>query len=214
MGSLLATSERVHESLARVRARLRRAGENGCDMTLEVGDAQRGAIHVRRGDPLVLTQRTADGIPPRRDHQGRLEKPGTIACTLPAALDHLEIGHRVLFDDGRILAVVERTDKKRGDFLLRIVRTQKEPAKLRAEKGINLPDTLTTVPSLTEDDLRALAFVAKHADAVSLSFVRTPEDVRKLHEALDRLGRTDLGVVLKMEKREGFENLSACSSRA
>jgi pyruvate kinase len=193
--------------LNRVRARLHRAGKHGCDMTLEVGDAQGGAIGLKRGDPLVLTQRTADGTPPRRDRQGHVEKPGTIACTLPAALDHLEIGHRVLFDDGRILAVVERADKKRGDFLLRIVRTQKETAKLRAEKGINLPDTLTTVPSLTEDDLRALAFIAKHADAVSLSFVRTPEDVRKLHEELDRLGRTDIGVVLKIEKREGFENL-------
>ncbi len=176
-------------------------------MTLAVGDAQGGAIDVRRGDTLVLTRRIVDGMPPRRDHQGRLDEPGTIACTLPAALDHLAIGHRVLFDDGRILAVVERADKKRGDFLLRIVRTQKETAKLRAEKGINFPDTLTTVPSLTEDDLHALAFVAKHADAVSLSFVRTPEDVLKLHEELDRIGRPDIGVVLKIEKREGFENL-------
>jgi pyruvate kinase len=110
--------------------------------------------------------------------------------------------------DGRILTVVERAEKKRGTFVLRVVRTQKETAKLRAEKGINLPDTLTTVPSMTEADLRALAFIARHSDAVSLSFVRTPDDVRKLHEELDRLGRPDIGVVLKIEKREAFENLS------
>src|SRR5450432_2621442 len=64
-----------------------------------------------------------------------------------------------------------------------------------------------TVPSLTNDDRRALAFVAKHADAVSLSFVRAPEDVRSLHQELARLGRPDLGVVLKIETREGFESL-------
>jgi pyruvate kinase len=193
--------------LNRARARLHRAGERGGDIMLEVGDLQGGAIDLERGDTLVLSQRATDGTPPRRDHDGRVDKPGIIGCTLPAALDHLELGHRVLFDDGRILAVVERADKTRGDFLLRVVRTQKETAKLRAEKGINLPDTLTTVPSLTTDDLRALVFVAKHADAVSLSFVRTPEDVHKLHQELDRLGRTDIGVVLKIEKREGFENL-------
>ena len=79
--------------------------------------------------------------------------------------------------------------------------------KLRHEKGINFPDTPMTVPSLTKDDLRALPFVVEHADAVSLSFVRKPQDVRLLHEALRRLGRPDLGVVLKIETREGFENL-------
>jgi pyruvate kinase len=113
----------------------------------------------------------------------------------------------VLFDDGCIVAVVERIDEKREDFLVRVVRTQKRNAKLRAEKGINLPDTRMTVPSLTNDDRRALAFVAKHANAVSLSFVRAPEDVRSLHQDLARLGRPDLGVVLKIETREGFESL-------
>jgi pyruvate kinase len=204
---LVAVSTEHTYVLDRVRARVHRAGKHGRDVTLEVGGAQGGVIDVKRGDPLTLTRRSIQGTPPRRDRKGDVDAPAVVACTLPAALDHLEVGHRVLFDDGRILAVVERVQKKRGDFLLRVARTQKPVAKLRAEKGINLPDTVTTVPSLTEDDLRALTFVAKHADAVSLSFVRSPEDVRMLHEELDRLGRLDIGVVLKIEKREGFENL-------
>jgi pyruvate kinase len=190
-----------------VRARIHRSGRYGGDVTIEVGDEGGAAIDVKTGDALVLTRRATDGTPPRRDREGRVEKAGVIACTLPAALDHLEPGHRVLFDDGCIHAVVEHAKKKRGDFLLRVVRTQKPTAKLRAEKGINLPDTLTTVPSLTDEDLRALVFVAKHADAVGLSFVRTPDDVRRLHQELDRLGRPDIGVVLKIETRAGFENL-------
>jgi pyruvate kinase len=132
---------------------------------------------------------------------------GVVSCTLPAALDNLEVGHRVLFDDGRVEAVVESARKNRRDYLLRVVRTQKVTFKLRAEKGINLPDTRLTIPALTDDDLRSLAFVVEHADAVSLSFVRQPSDVRQLHETLDRLGRPDLGVVLKIETRAGFENL-------
>lgn len=64
-----------------------------------------------------------------------------------------------------------------------------------------------TVPSLTDEDIEALPFVARHADAVSLSFVGKPEDVRVLRDALQRLGRPDLGVVLKIETRAGFENL-------
>jgi pyruvate kinase len=155
----------------------------------------------------VLTARAQKGRPPRRDKGGGVTDPGIVACTLPAALDRLEAGHRVLFDDGRIEAVVEKTNKKRGDYVLRVERTQKATTKLRAEKGINLPDTVTAVPSLTEDDVRALDFVAKHADAVSLSFVRRGEDVRRLHQELDRLGKPGIGVVLKIETRAGFENL-------
>jgi pyruvate kinase len=207
-GELVGSSTEHTYVLERARARLHRAGERGDEVTIEVGgDAQDAAIEIKRGDALLLTRRATDGRPPRRDREGRVRTPGVIACTLPSALDHLEVGHRVLFDDGRILAVVERVVKERGDFLLRVVRTQKIIARLGAEKGINLPDTLMTVPSLTEEDLRALAFVARHADAVSLSFVRTPAEVRRLHKELDRLGQPDLGVVLKIETREGFENL-------
>jgi pyruvate kinase len=194
--------------LDRAHARIYRARKRRDDVTIEVGgDAQDAVIDIRRGDALVLTRRATDGKPPRRRPEGDVQTPGVIACTLPAALDHLDVNHRVLFDDGRILAVVERIGKKRGDFLLRVVRTQKQMARLGAEKGINLPDTPMTVPSLTKEDLGALAFVARHADAVSLSFVRTPAEVRRLHKELVRLGQPGLGVVLKIETREGFENL-------
>jgi pyruvate kinase len=48
--------------------------------------------------------------------------------------------------------------------------------KLRAEKGINLPDSTLPVPALGADDREHLAFIARHADLVGLSFVRTPRD--------------------------------------
>lgn len=114
---------------------------------------------------------------------------------------------RARVDERRIDTVVEHVDEKRGDFLLRVVRTQKKVERLRAGKGINLPDTQMTVPSVTDEDRRALAFVAKHADAVGLSFVRRSDDVRQLHEELDRIGRPGIGVVLKIVTRAGFENL-------
>jgi pyruvate kinase len=79
--------------------------------------------------------------------------------------------------------------------------------KLRADKGINLPDTAIAAPSLTPEDLQALPFVVEHADAVALSFVRAPRDVRRLHAELDRLGRPDFGVVMKIETRAAFEGL-------
>lgn len=79
--------------------------------------------------------------------------------------------------------------------------------KLRAEKGINLPDSELPVSALTDEDRAHLAFVAEHADLVGLSFVRSPADVAVLHDALDALGRRDIGIVLKIETKAGFESL-------
>jgi pyruvate kinase len=193
--------------LTEVRARVVRGRTTVGKVQVEVGGESAGAIDVKTGDTLVLTGRRIQGRAARRDQDGRVLEPGEVACTLPAALLGLEVGHRVLFDDGSIHAVVEGVRRKGRDYLIRVVRTKKETARLKAEKGINLPDTAITVPSLSADDLRALAFVAKHADAVSLSFVRRPEDIRFLHRELARLRRANIGVVLKIETRAGFENL-------
>lgn len=202
---LIALSKHRAYVLKRARARLWRGDHHVANVTMTAVDTAGAAIDVRMGDSLVLTKRATAGHPPLRNREGHVQKPGMVSCTLPAALDHLAAGHRVLFDDGRIHAEVIR--KNGPDYLLRIVRTQKESVKLRAEKGINLPDTRTKVPSLTAEDRRAMAFIAKHADAVSLSFVRRPKDVRPLHAELDRLGRPAIAVVLKIETRAGFENL-------
>jgi pyruvate kinase len=195
--------------LGAAEARLFRAGKriDHVKVRLEVGSAGRVAVDVRVGDSLVLTGRPVGGKAPRRRRDGGVEESGVVSCTLPAALEHLAVGHRVLFDDGRIHAVVERVTGRRRDYLLRITGTQKDSVQLHAEKGINLPDTPMSVPSMTKEDRAALRFVAKHADAVSLSFVRGPHDVRALHRELDRLGRSAVGVVLKIETRPGFESL-------
>jgi pyruvate kinase len=190
-----------------VRAQRHRKNGHEADVSLVVAEPTDAAIDVKTGDTLLLTARNCVGSTPTRDLNGHIETPGVISCTLPAALAHLKVGERVLFDDGRIHTVVERIEHGSGDFLLRVLRTQKQTAKLRGEKGINLPDTVMTIPGVTADDRRALAFVAKHADAVSLSFVRSAEDLRVLQEELGRLGRADIGVILKIETRAGFENL-------
>jgi pyruvate kinase len=188
-----------------VRARVVRGGVRIDRVRLGAAAAP-AAIELRVGDDLVLAT-TGEGAAPRRARDGRLESPGVVVCTLPAALEHLRVGQRVFFDDGTIQCVVRRKAEGGREWGLRVVRTQKAIAKLRAEKGINLPDTRTTIPSMTADDERALAFAAQHADAVGLSFVRSVDDVRALHRALDRIGRPNLGVVLKIETRAGFESL-------
>ncbi len=88
--------------------------------------------------------------------------------------------------------------------------TQARPSgeKLGPEKGINVPESVLRIPSLTKEDLEALRFVVKNADLVGYSFVRSEADVLELQSRLADLGAEEkLGIILKIETREGFDQL-------
>jgi pyruvate kinase len=70
-----------------------------------------------------------------------------------------------------------------------------------------LPDSELELPALTEKDIQDLAMIAKEADMVGLSFVQRGKDVETLRTHLRNLGAPELGIVLKIETRRGFENL-------
>ena len=79
--------------------------------------------------------------------------------------------------------------------------------KLRADKGINLPDSELHLDALTSKDLDDLRFIVKNADIVGYSFVRRAEDVQRLYDVLKTLGRPDMPTLLKIENRQAFERL-------
>jgi len=80
-------------------------------------------------------------------------------------------------------------------------------SRLRADRGVNFPDSDIRLPGLTAADKANLEFVIDHADAVGLSFVRRPEDIIALHEEMARLGDSEHGLVIKIENKKAFNNL-------
>lgn len=163
-----------------------------------------GALALRRGDLLHLV-RTGSGRSATAKGEGRRRRPATIACTLPQALDALASGDRIWFDDGRIGGVVRRKTGQGVEIEITVARDGGE--KLRADKGINLPDTALDLPALTDKDIADLAVIARHADVVGLSFAQSAGDVRALRQRLRELDAADLGMLLKIETRRGFEHL-------
>lgn len=164
-----------------------------------------GVLVLRPGDTLHLTRSLDPGRDAEYDEHGRLLFPARIGCTLPQVFADVRLGESVWFDDGRIGAVVRAGDV--DQLTLEIVQARPEGDKLRADKGINLPDSQLDLPALTERDREDLKFVAQHADIVALSFVNRPGDVVELIASLAELERPDMGIVLKIETRRGFEQL-------
>ncbi len=170
---------------------------------------QRLRLHI--GDTLILTDDqtpavVAPGVTPR------------ISCTLPEAVAAIEVGQKVLFDDGSIAArAVDKQVTEQGHHEVHLTVTYAGPegTKLAAYKGINLPDTVLPLPSLTEEDLAAFRFVAEHGDIANISFIRDPDDVGFVLDTLEQIAQESadpervrrLGIVLKIETIPAFENL-------
>ena len=165
-------------------------------------------ILLRPGYLLHLTRDASSGALAHFDERGVMRTPPEIGCTLPEAFDHLEVGHRVLFDDGKAGGRVVRLTERGA--LVEIETARNNGVKLRADKGINFPDTRIDVPPLTAKDIADLDFVATHADVVGLSFVRGPEGVRQLQRELRAHGASSPGpgIVVKIETASCVERLT------
>lgn len=164
------------------------------------------SILLNEGDVLLLTDDTESGHPAVRDAAGKVLTPARIGCTLAQVFEDLRPNESVWFDDGKIGGRVQSVQK---DVVYVRITHAPGGAKLKSDKGINLPDSELKLEALSPQDLEALAFAAQHADVVELSFVNSPADVQSLLAHLDRLQARHLGIVLKIETRRGFENLAA-----
>ena len=203
-GAALLECARTTYLTPETRLRLRRRDSARRDATALELPAAAGTIRLQRGETLRLV-REGLGHGARPQERRASARLAAVSCTLPQALDALRPGERVWFDDGRIGAVVRRRTSKAVELEVTVAREGGEV--LRADKGINLPDTRLELPALTDTDLRDLRVVARIADLVGLSFAQSADDVRQLRKQLAKLGVPDLGLMLKIETRRGFEHL-------
>jgi pyruvate kinase len=160
-----------------------------------------GELLLHRGDRLQLT--LADSG----------HTPAKVSCSLPEVLRDLETGQRVLFDDGKIGAVVVAPAGSGGSSAqeqaveLEIMQARPKGSRLGADRGINLPDTRLRIPALTAKDRDDLAFACRHADLINYSFVRSEADIACLLQALAEQDSPCRGLVLKIETHQAFLSL-------
>lgn len=164
-------------------------------------------ITLHAGDTLELRLGDTPGHDAVTDKDGRVVSPAFISCALKDVFRGARAGEPILFDDGKIRGVIREARKDRLSIEITTVRGA--AAKLRAEKGINLPESQLVLPALTAKDIEDLAFVVRHADMVALSFVQRASDVEALLGQLAKLRAPHLGIVLKIETLAAFERLPA-----
>ncbi len=157
---------------------------------LRVGDLKGGAMELVKGDKFLFTNEACEGTP-----QG-------VYISYPNFYKDVRIGEKILLDDGKIEVLVTEITKDNN------VRVEVLTAgTLLPKKGVNLPDTKISLPSLSEKDLCDLDFIiSQKIDWVALSFVRRPEDVHQLREIMKEKG-SEAKIISKIEKPEALEHL-------
>lgn len=120
-------------------------------------------------------------------------------------LPMLKVGERVYIDDGLIRSVVEKI--KKNAVGIRITRVSAKSGRIKAEKGINFPDSEINIPALTAYDRNCLPFVCANADLVGFSFVRNPRDMAELRSLLHENSEEVPALILKIETPDAVKNL-------
>ncbi len=111
-------------------------------------------------------------------------------------------GESILIDDGKIKLEVVETNRK-DTVTARVI----YGGPLSSKKGVNLPNTRVSMPSLTPADISNANFALDHGvDWIALSFVRTANDVLDLKELIKKK-KGHAGVIAKIEKPEALTEI-------
>lgn len=157
---------------------------------LRVGDLEGGSLPIKEGDILTFTNEKVIGT---------MEK---IFVSYPNLYADVKVGEKILIDDGKLEVVVKEITKN-NDVKVEV----SLGGILFPKKGVNLPDTNISLPSLTEKDLSDLEYLmSQNVEWIALSFVRHPDDIKDLKSRIKAKGHS-AKVIAKIEMPQAITNL-------
>jgi pyruvate kinase len=129
--------------------------------------------------------------------------PNELTSNYDRLTDELEVGNPIMLADGTVGMVV--VEKEANAVSCRVT----SAGTIRSRQGINVPGVKLSLPTITDRDHDHARWAAgQQVDFISLSFVRSANDIRQLIELLQGWG-SDIPIVAKIEKREALDDLNA-----
>lgn len=155
---------------------------------IRTGKLGTGPLELKSGDQIAINNKS--------DFLGTREE---IGCTYQYILNDIDVGHKLLIDDGKLSFVVKSKTKEKAVLETVIGGTLKD------NKGINLPGTPISAPALSEKDIEDLQFaLSLGVDYIALSFVRRASD---LEMARQFMKDSYAGLIAKIERPEAIQNI-------
>ena len=166
---------------------------------IRTGKLNKDSINLQKGNAIILTNKYT------------VSDERKIYIDYPYLCDDIKPKNLVYIDDGKIkLKIVKKLNlnELEAEILTKGV--------LKAEKGINFPDSKLSIPSVTENDKKFLKFGAEHgADMFAVSFVRSSEDITSVKKLLQaEYPSKKFLIVAKIEKIEAVKNIEKIAAAA
>jgi pyruvate kinase len=168
---------------------------------LRVGDLPKGGVHLKAGETISME---LDIDHHKIDFEDGKQKK--IFLEIPDIIHCLNIGGRILLDDGKL--ELEILDIYTHGFIAKVLLG----GVLTSNKGVNLPGTSLDIPGFTEKDQNDLIFGLENGiDAVAISFVRTAQDISCVKDFINQRSENNknLPVIAKLELPDAVKNLES-----
>lgn len=157
---------------------------------VRVKNFKEGKVTLEEGQLFTLT---ADEV------EGTKDK---VSVTYNRLYEDLEVGMRVLIDDGLIEMKVEKVDK--NDIVCRVL----NGGVVSNHKGVNVPDVDLSMPYISDKDREDILFgISQDVDFIAASFVQKKEDILQLRKLLEKNGGEDIKIISKIENAQGVANI-------
>ncbi|GAB2783876.1 pyruvate kinase [Rhabdobacter roseus] len=184
------------ERLTRIREINEEHGLNLCILQdlqgpkIRIGNVEgKDGVLIEAGNRLILSNTEVLGTAER------------VSTPYDGMYNDVHVGDRILMDDGKL--EVKVVDIEGSDVITEVV----YGGYLKSKKGVNLPNTRVSMPSVTDKDYEDLDFGLEHnVEWIALSFVREAMDIEKVKDYIRRKGK-NTRVVAKLEKPEAIDNL-------
>jgi pyruvate kinase len=158
---------------------------------IRIGKLSADFFEIEKGEKITITTNNI---------LGTKEK---ISCSYANFVNDLKTGDKILIDDGKI--ELRALTLKKDEVICEVI----FGGKIKPNKGINLPQSKISAPSLTEKDHEDLLFgLEQGVDWIALSFVRTAQDMINLKSLIEEKGKKTK-VIAKIERPEAIKNIDS-----
>ena len=158
---------------------------------IRIGKIKNGKIELSEGDKIIISSDEVIG------------NKKIISTNYRNIINDVKKNESLLIDDGKIKLNIISIEKSKNQIVCKVIKG----GVLLENKGLNLPDTKISLPSLTKKDLSDIKFgVENSVDLVALSFVRSAKDILELKNVL-RAHKADTPVIAKIEKPEAINHI-------
>ena len=155
-------------------------------------------FEIKKGETLILTTQ-----------QGQYESTGKLSVSYSAFIDDVEVGDKILVDNGNINLVV--TEKKNPDIICQVL----DGGKISSRRHINLPGRDPSLETITDKDWKDIEFgINAKVDFIAMSFVRTGEEIHRLREYLQKKKASHIKLIAKIESYKATQHLEEIAEAA